>query len=71
MCEVESLEGVEVGGDIFPDGGVGATTGFDGGNARSGEGVVGCQELGVFTVVDKRSQCVQCQQAAKREEKGD
>ena len=72
MCEVESLEGVEVSGDIFPDGGVGAAAGFDGGNTRSGEGVVGSQELGVFTVGEREGVNVcSANKRPKREGNGD
>ena len=45
---VQVLEGVEVGGDVFTDGGVGAAACFDGGDAWSGEGVVGGKKFGVF-----------------------
>lgn len=41
MGAVEGLQGVQVGGDVFADGGVRAAAGFDGGDARCGEGVVG------------------------------
>ncbi len=38
---VQVLEGVEVGGDVFADGSVGAAAGFDGGDAWGRERVVG------------------------------
>lgn len=37
---VQGLQGVQVGGDVFAHGGVGAAAGFDGGDARGGEGGV-------------------------------
>jgi len=50
---VESLEGEEVGGDVFADGGVRAAAGFDGGDARGGEGGVAGEEFSVFAVGGK------------------
>lgn len=41
MRRVEGLQRVQVGGDVFAHGGVGAAAGFDGGDAGGGEGVVG------------------------------
>jgi len=45
---VEFFEGEEVGGDVFADGGVGATAGLDGADAVGVEGFVAHEEFAVF-----------------------
>lgn len=47
---LEGLEGEEVCGDVFADGGVWAAAGFDGADARGREGFVAGEEFGVFSV---------------------
>ena len=41
MLEVEILQGVEIGADVFADGGMGAAACFDGFDARRGQSRVG------------------------------
>lgn len=47
---MQGLQGEEVGADVLTDGGVRAATGFDGADARGGEGFVPGEEFGVFAV---------------------
>lgn len=49
---VQRLERLQVGGDVLAHGGVRAAAGFDGADARRGEGVVPVQELGVLAGED-------------------
>ena len=45
---MEGLQGVQVGGDVFADGGVGAAACFYGLDALGWEGGVAGEEFGVF-----------------------
>ena len=50
MLRVERLQGKEICRDIFSNGGVRATAGFDGGDAVGREGIVRVEEVGIFAM---------------------
>lgn len=47
---LQGLQGQQVGADVLAHGGVRAASGFDGTDARRGEGLVAREEFGVFSV---------------------
>ncbi len=62
---VEFLEGEEVGGDVFTDGGMGAAAGFHGADAFGGQGLVTDEKLAVFAGEDVVGDCGEIQAGAQ------
>ena len=68
---MQSFQSVQVGADVFTDGGVGAAAGFYCFDAWGGEGSVAVEELGVFTGEDVVCYCGDGVGGAEVEEEGE